>query len=48
MASADLHAGGDVREVADGHGEGGDPGATVGEPFKTNKKSIKTNKINGN
>ena len=22
--------------------EGGDPGATVGEPFKTNKKSIKT------
>ena len=23
--------------------EGGDPGATVGEPFKTNKKSIKTN-----
>ena len=24
--------------------EGGDPGATVGEPFKTNKNSIKTNK----
>ena len=24
--------------------EGGDPGATVGEPFKTNKQSIKTNK----
>ena len=24
--------------------EGGDPGATVGEPLKTNKKSIKTNK----
>ena len=23
--------------------EGGDPGATVGEPFKTDKKSIKTN-----